>query len=157
MNKVKKSKGISVSGICEWGGTFTDSETEYYYQIDFDRNFAGIFDTVLAYAVHGDDAASRNYDEKVGANTADDVYHLGTTGFVTDNPEYLKGQWTMTKYGGEWIYLIWIPYGHHVCKNNDGDGLTEVCSRQIAYHKVDKDEHAIDVDNFSWCLKFKEE
>ena len=79
MNKVKKSKGISVSGIYEWGGTLTDSETAYYYQIDIHRNVSGISDTVLAHAVHGDDAASRTYDENVGANTADDVYHLGTT------------------------------------------------------------------------------
>ena len=63
----------------------------------------------------------------------------------------------MTKYGGEWISSTWILYGHHVCKNANGDSLTEVCSRKISYHKVDKDEHAIDVDNFPWCLTFNEE
>ena len=60
--KVKKSKGISASCICEWGSTLADVETAYYYQMDFDRYFAGVSNTVLPYFLHGADAASDTYD-----------------------------------------------------------------------------------------------
>ena len=61
-NRVNKSKGISGSGICEWGDTLTDVETSYYYQMAFDRYFAVVSDTVLAYCLHGADAAGNSYD-----------------------------------------------------------------------------------------------
>ena len=62
MKKVKKSQGISGSGICEWGGTLADAETAYNYQMAFDRYFAVVSDTVLAYCLHGADAAGNSYD-----------------------------------------------------------------------------------------------
>ena len=58
MKKVKKIKGISGSGICEWGGTLADVETSYYYQMAFDIYFAGVSDTVLSYCLHVDEARS---------------------------------------------------------------------------------------------------
>ena len=157
MKKVKKSKVISGSGICEWGGTLADAETAYYYKTAFDRHFSGISDTLIARTVHGADAASDTYDELVGANTADDVYQRGATGFALDTPENIKGWWTMEMFGAEWIYATWIPYGHQVCENADGDGLTEVCARQMAYHKVDHEEHSIHVNNLTFCLTFTED
>ena len=39
MNKVKNSKGVSGSGICERGVTLADFETAYYYQIYYERYF----------------------------------------------------------------------------------------------------------------------
>ena len=63
MKNVKKSKGISCSGICEWGGTLADVETAYYYQKAFDRYFAGITENVLVHAIHGDEAARSTYDK----------------------------------------------------------------------------------------------
>ena len=152
MKKFKKSKGISVSGICEWGGTLADDGTSYYYQISSDRHFAGVSDTFIANAVHGADVESDTYDEKVGANIADDVYKRVTTGFVIDNLEDIKGWWTMSKYDTECISTTYIPFGHQMCKNADDDGLTEVCAIHIEYHKVDYEEHAIHVDNFPGAL-----
>ena len=69
--KKNKSKGISGSGICEWGGELADFEIVYNYQIANDRYFAGIPDTALARSLYGADVASDNYDAKFGAITAD--------------------------------------------------------------------------------------
>ena len=63
----------------------------------------------------------------------------------------------MAKYGAECISATYIPYGRQVCKHADGDGLAEVCDRQIEYHKVYYEEHAIHVDNFSKCLTITED
>ena len=62
IKKVKKSKGISGSGIYEWGSTLAYVETAYYYQMDFDRYFAGVSNTVLPYFLHVADVASDTYD-----------------------------------------------------------------------------------------------
>ena len=64
INKVKKSKDISVSSICEWVGTLADVGIGYYYQIYFDKCFLGVSNTVLANDLHGDDAENDAYDEK---------------------------------------------------------------------------------------------
>ena len=153
--KVKNSKGISGSGICEWGGTLADVETAYYYQIAFDRHFSGLSDTILASYVHGTDAAIAVYDDLVGAHSADDIIQRGATGYMPATPADIKKWWTMQT--GDWISGTWIPYGHQVCENADGDGLTEVCARQMAYTKPKSQEHAINVDNMSWCLTFTED
>ena len=87
MNQVKKSKGISGSGICEWGGTLADFETSYYYQIAYDRYFAGISDTVQANCLHGDDEASNTYDEKLGAITSDGKYLRSYQGTLIEDTE----------------------------------------------------------------------
>ena len=67
--KVKKSKGISGSGICEWGGTFAYFQTAYNYQIAFNKYFAGISNTANAYYLYFSDGASKTYDEKMGEIT----------------------------------------------------------------------------------------
>ena len=63
----------------------------------------------------------------------------------------------MAKYGLGSISSTFIPYGHQVCKNADGDGLKEVCTIQHIYHKVEREEHAIDVDSLSFCILFTED
>ena len=65
MNKVKKSKGISGSGICEWVGNLADFKTAYNYQITYDRYFVGISNTASGRYIYGADAASDTYDAKV--------------------------------------------------------------------------------------------
>ena len=69
MKKLKKSKGISGSGIYEWGGELADFETAYNYQMAYDRYFAGM----------SGKAASDTYDAKLGAITAE-VAHMRTSG-----------------------------------------------------------------------------
>ena len=71
-------------------------------------------------------------------------------GGVLEYLEYIKGFWTMAKYGLGSISSTFIPYGHQVCKNADGDGLKEVCTIQHIYHKVEPEEHAINVDNLGF-------
>ena len=73
MRNSKTSKVISGNGISEQGGTLVDLETAYHYQTAFDIYYAGIYDTVLARIIHGDDAASDTYDENVVSITADGV------------------------------------------------------------------------------------
>ena len=63
----------------------------------------------------------------------------------------------MAKYGLGSISSTFIPYGHQVCKNADGDGPKEVCTIQHIYHKVEREEHAIDVDSLSFCILFTED
>ena len=82
------------------GGTLADVETAYYYQISFDRHFTGLSDTVLAYYVHGTDAASDTSDEQVGANTADDITKRGYNGYMPATPEDIKAWWNMSSGGG---------------------------------------------------------
>ena len=155
MKKVKKSKVISGSGICEWGGTLADVETSYNYQKAFDRYFAGITENVLVHAIHGDEAARSTYDEKLGAITADVFYFRSSQGQTVDTHEKLAGLWVNDSWGR--ISSVFIPYGHQVCENADDDGLTEVCARQHVYHKRYHDEHEVHVDNLSFCLTFNED
>ena len=79
MKKLKKSKGISGSGICEWGGELADFETAYNYQMAYDRYFAGMSDTITDRFLYGGKAASDTYDAKLGAITADGA-HMRTSG-----------------------------------------------------------------------------
>ena len=89
-NNVNKSKGISGSGICKLGGTLADFETGYYYQISHDRYFAGISEMFLARYLHGADAASDTYDEKLGAITTYGVYSQSLVGTVAKDTGTLK-------------------------------------------------------------------
>ena len=73
MKKVKKIKGISGSGICEWGGKLAYIKTAYHYQIAYDRYFSGMSDTLLDRFLYGNNAGSDTYDAKLGAITADGV------------------------------------------------------------------------------------
>ena len=73
MKKVNNSKGISGSGICEWGGTLADFGTAYYYQIAYDRYFAVVYDTVQANYLHGSDEAGDTYYEKLVAISLSDL------------------------------------------------------------------------------------
>ena len=93
MNKVKKSKVISGSGIYEWGGTLADVETSYNYQKAFDRYFSGIAENVLVHIVYGDEAQSSTYDEKLEAITEDDLYFRSSVGQTVDSAERLAGLW----------------------------------------------------------------
>ena len=68
-------------------------------------------------------------------------------GNLLDTLENIKGLWTMAKYGLGRISSTFIPYGHQVCKNNDSDGITELRARHHMYHKVEREEHAIDDDH----------
>ena len=88
----------------------------------------------------------------MGAITADDVHLRSSAGNFLDAPEYHKGLLAIPNYGLGRISSTFIPYGHQVCKNADGDSFTEVCVRKHVYHKVEPEEHAIDVDNFSFCI-----
>ena len=49
----------------------------------FDRHFAGLSDTLVAYSVHGAKAASDTYYEKLGAITADDATQRGWGGLFS--------------------------------------------------------------------------
>ena len=91
MKKVKKIQGISGSGICEWGGTLAYVETAYYYQMAFDIYFAGITKKSLVHAIHGDEAQSSSYDEKLGSVTADYFYFRSSQGQTVDSAERLAG------------------------------------------------------------------
>ena len=44
-----------------------------------------------------------------------------------------------------------------MCKNDDSDGFKEVCAIQHIYQEVEREEHAIDVDNLSFCITFTED
>ena len=79
MKKVTKSRGISGSGICEWGGELADFETAYNYQIAYDRYFAGMSNTITERFLYGGKSASDTYDAKLGAITAEDA-HMRTSG-----------------------------------------------------------------------------
>ena len=148
MKKVKKSKDISGSGICEWGGTLADSETAYNYQIAYNRYFAGVSDTVQSVYLYGAEVGGDTYDEKLGVITAEGIFFRSSQGNIYEGQDALKGLWTFPYR----ISSTFITYGHQVCKNADGDSFTEVCVRKHVYHKVEPEEHAIDVDNFSFCI-----
>ena len=79
MKKVKKSKGISGSGVCERGGEFSDFETAYNYQMAYDRYFAGMSDTITGRFIYGGKAGSDTYDANLGAITAEGA-HMQTSG-----------------------------------------------------------------------------
>ena len=55
------------------------------------------------------------------------------------------------------ISSTFITYGHQVCENADGDGLTEVCAKVQAIHKKEQDEDGIEVENLTFCLTFTED
>ena len=80
-------------------------------------------------------------------------------GFLFPDEEAIKALWTMTMDPlpiALRISSTYITYGHQVCENADGDGLTEVCARQQLYHKPEDDEYDTEVDNLTFCLTFTE-
>ena len=159
MKKVKKNKGISGSGICEWGGELADFETAYNYQIAYDRYFVGIYDTITDRFLYGADVASDTYDAKLGAIIAEGDHMRTSEEGVFPNEEMMKGLWTMNLDPMPIPIRIssqFIMYGHQVCKNVDG-GITEVCARQQVYHKHEKYEYDIEVANLTFCLTFTED
>ena len=74
MKKVKNSNAISGGGIYERGGTLADSERSYNCRRSFGRYFVDVSDKVKTNYPYGDDAASDNYDEKMGSATTYGVY-----------------------------------------------------------------------------------
>ena len=152
MKKVKKSKAISGVGICEWGGTLADSGTAYNYERAYNRYFAAASVTIQSIYLYGTEAGSDTYDEKLGEITAEGVYWRSSQGNIFGK-EGLKGLWT----GGGRISSTFLHYGHQVCEDADGDGLTEVCARMQVTHKYRSAEDEIEVDNLSFCLTFDED
>jgi len=153
MKKVKKSKAISGVGICEWGGTLADSGTAYNYERAYNRYFAACSDTIQSNYLYGTEAASDTYDEKQGEITAEGVYFRSSLGSIFEGKEALKGLWTSPQR----ISSTFLHYGHQVCEDADGDGLTEVCARMQVTHKYGSAEDEIEVDNLSFCLTFDED
>ena len=153
MKKVKKSKAISGVGICEWGGTLADSGTAYNYERAYNRYFAAASDTVQSIYLYGTEAGSDTYDEKLGEITAEGVYFRSSQGNIFEGKEAHKGLWTSPQR----ISSTFLHYGHQVCEDADGDGLTEVCARMQVTHKYGSAEDEIEVDNLSFCLTFDED
>ena len=91
---------------------------------------------------------SDTYDENLGEITAEGVYFRSSAGNIFEGLEALKGLWTYPHR----ISSTFLHYGHQVCEDADDDGLTEVCARHQVMHKLRTAEHAIQVDNLSFCL-----
>ena len=96
---------------------------------------------------------SVTYDENTGQITAEGVYFQSSQGNIFEGLDGLKMLWTHHLR----ISSAFITYGHLVCENAYGDGLTEVCARHQVMHKLGAVEHSIDVDNLSFCLTFGED
>ena len=95
---------------------------------------------------------SDNYDEKLGTFTEDGVYFLSSQGKLIEHSFSLKGLWTTPTRLSSTI----IVYANQVYKNAD-DGLMQVCAKVQVNHKYGIPEHAIDIDNFNFCLTLIED